>query len=147
MREISLGLSTFFISKEVYEQFYGGKTPEEIGRFQQEIMYYMGGDFEDHTLTAQVPPEVRGRLKLLHAHEIVPSKQWSFGDDGKDYSVQQWVDTMDGTAEVLLIACCNTTIATLRSRKSLVIYPATAFNLYGAMYGEVQFNTSIPPSS
>ncbi len=145
MREVNLGsYITFFISEGVFKEFYSDRTPEEIESFQREIMGYMEGDFEEHIPLPQVPKDIRGRLKLLHAHEIVPSEQWSFRDDGNEYPVQQWVDSMDGTAEVLIITCCNTLNATLTARRSLVIYPASAFNLYGAMYGEVPLNISIP---
>ena len=144
MKEVNLGSATFFISEEVFNQFYDGKTLEEGGRFQREIVGYLGGDLEELALAAQVPLGFRDRLKILHAHESVPNSQWIFADDGIEFSVQGWVDRMDGTASVLIIICCNTSNATLTAQRSSIVYPKSAFNLYGAMYGEVELKTSIP---
>src|SRR3990172_8142682 len=144
MKEVNLGSATFFISDEVFNQFYDGRTPEERERFQREIVGYLGGNLEKLALAAQVPLGFRNRLKILHAHESVPNKQWLFADDGIEYPVHGWVDSMDGTASVLIIICCNTSNATLTAERSSIIYPKSAYNLYGAMYGEVEFKTSIP---
>lgn len=143
MKEVNLGPFEFYISEEIFGELYGRTLQDRESR-QRDIIGYIGGDLEELVLAAQVPQEVSNRFKILHAHEIGPSNQWLYLDGGQISPVQRWVNTMDGTASVLIIACCNTDNAVLTAKRSSIVYPASAFNLYQALYGEVEFRTSTP---
>lgn len=145
MKEIKLGYSEFYISDEVFVELYG-RTPEEREMRQRDIIYCVGGDLKELILAAQVPLAIRNRFKILHAHEGISGDEWLYEDGGQGYPVQTWVNTMDGTASVLMIACCNTYNFGVTAKRSSVIYPTGTFSLYKAMYGEVKFRTSTPHS-
>lgn len=141
MRELHLESCVFYVSEEIFDASYR----ERPDITQRNVLDYLAGDdIQELANAALVSKEVRRMVKILHAHETIPSKQWSYEDAGEYYLVQRWIDRMDGTASVLIIACCNTYNLSVTSKKSSVVYPASDFNLYEAMYGEVKFKTSIP---
>lgn len=84
------------------------------------------------------------RIAILEAHGDEKNKKWCYDDGENLFSVQSWINKMDGKYKLLILAVCNKEGHNISSKKSLVCFPNEVYSVRGREHGEVQIELFIP---
>ena len=79
-----------------------------------------------------------------HGGSAGNGKGWHFGDAGTPKPVQEWVDSIDGTAQVIILWLCNTSNFRVRSKNSILIYPRKYVSIKDAWNDRKLFRMFLP---
>ena len=66
---------------------------------------------------------------LFDAHASENCDSWMFIDNKQKFSIQDWIDEVDGIGRVILLFCCNTYNYDIHSKKSVVIHPKSDISI------------------
>ena len=84
------------------------------------------------------------RIAILSAHGDSINHRWYYDDGENLFSVQSWINKMDGKYKLLILAVCNEKGHDISSKKSLVCFPNEVYSERGREHGEVQVELFIP---
>ena len=125
MKKIITHLADVYVSDEIYEKANNspGSNAEKEHRDAIEELYRKPG-FQKIRECSGLYGKLKGleRDAILEAHGISNGK-WKYLDKGKAYSVQKWINSVDGKYSGLILDVCNLDAHKARTKKSLLILP------------------------
>ena len=84
------------------------------------------------------------RIAILNAHGGMKNNKWSYSDVENLFSVQSWVNKMDGKYKILLLKVCNEEGEEISSKRSIICHPNEIYSSEDQRVGEVQVELFIP---
>lgn len=85
-------------------------------------------------------------IAILEAHGLYEEfgRGWEFRDGNLCYSVQNWVDYIDGRFAAAIIMTCNPNQASISSKRSIVIHPLEKIRFLDLLTGRGSFKVYHP---
>lgn len=68
------------------------------------------------------------RIAILDAHGDVKDKKWCYSNGKNLFSVQSWINKMDGKYKLLILKVCNEKGHGISSKESVVCFPSKAYS-------------------
>ena len=133
MRIYSFGTIQHWESSDIY---YKDSSLDWLGRHVQEATHLFTRRklFREIIELNAVKKDLEGYI-LLNAHGTTIKGEWSFCDGKRKYSMQNWIDKMDGQAAALLLACCNRDNIEVSSQSSILIHPSKRVSFLDILRG------------
>ncbi|MEM4244867.1 MAG: hypothetical protein QW404_02500 [Candidatus Nanoarchaeia archaeon] len=136
--------SEFHVSDDLIKEF-----EEDVGCFDEDLNIemvledFVKGDIKEYVSLYSKLSGLKG-FGLLYAHGQESVRGWRYTDKGKSYSVQGWVNNMDGRFNALVIDVCNPNSRGVHSKKSLIIAPNQIYSSLRQDIGDVQVELFVP---
>jgi hypothetical protein len=83
-------------------------------------------------------------IAILYAHGEEINNKWHYFSNDKAFSVQRWINKMDGKYKALIIYSCNPGGNEITSKKSIVLAPNRLYSGKIARHGEVNIELFLP---
>jgi len=84
------------------------------------------------------------RIAILNVKGDVRNKKWCYSDGENLFSVQSWINKMDGKYKLLILKVCNEKGHGISSKKSIVCFPNKVYSARGCKHGEVRLELFVP---
>ncbi len=133
MKQYNLRIGDVWISEEIFKRDFVSKglDADDVARrvLSQDIDSYLKNQNSNYIEYMGLYGRLKGlnKLAMLFAHGSfkgdLKNREWTYSDDGKDYSVQDWINSADGKYHSLLFGVCNPGTCEPASKKSLLIVP------------------------
>ena len=83
-------------------------------------------------------------IAILNAHGDMNNDKWCYSDAENLFSVQSWVNKMDGKYKALLLKVCNEEGKEVSSKRSIIFHPNEVYSSEDQRVGEVQVELFVP---
>lgn len=84
------------------------------------------------------------KIAILMAHGEEINKKWYYYNEDKAFSVQSWINKVDGEYKVLIINSCNPGKNIIKSKKSPLLMPNETYSGLSLRRGRVQIEFFLP---
>ena len=84
------------------------------------------------------------RIAILLAHGDEINKKWCYLNGHGNFSVQSWINKMDGKYKLLILHTCNPGRNEITSEKSPVLVPNEKYSYASSLRGRVQIELFLP---
>jgi hypothetical protein len=84
------------------------------------------------------------RIAILYAHGGEVNKKWYYYRGEKAFSVQSWINKMDGKYKILILGCCNPGANEISPKKSPVLASNESHKDKEIENGEVHLELYLP---
>ncbi len=133
MKQYNLRIGDVWISDEIFKRDFVSKglDADDITRkaISQDIDSYLENQNPKCIEYMWLYGRLKGlkKLAMLFAHGEsmgdLKNREWTYSDGGKDYPVQDWIDSVDGKYHSLMFWVCNPRTCEPASKKSLLFVP------------------------
>lgn len=138
MKPYNLRIGDVWVSEEIFERDFVSKglDTDDVAKkvLSQDIDSYLEGQDPEYIEYAGLYGRLNGlnKLAMLFAHGDsrgnLKNRKWTYSDGGKDYPVQDWINSVDGKYHSLLFCVCNPRTREPASKKSLLLVPDRDIN-------------------
>lgn len=138
MRQYKLAIGDVWVSEEIFERDFVSIHADTDDAARRELSLDINSYLENQDPKYIEYMGLYGRFKglnklaMLFAHldsrGDLKNREWTYSDNNKDYSVQDWINSVDGEYHSLLFCVCNPRTREPASKKSLLLVPDRDIN-------------------
>jgi len=85
-----------------------------------------------------------GKIAILYAHGYMKNKKWCYSDGENLFSVQSWINEMDGKYKLLILKVRNEQGHEISSKKSVVFFFNQDYSVKDREHGKVKLKFFYP---